>query len=437
MRPCLKRSIACLLIFSFLLNFNFAFFKKQEAFAARNWAQTTVEVIMVCGDGMLDLGEACDRGNASEGKPPVFGGATCQTYGYEEGNLICANDCMSIITSNCNTCGNDIKEGREDCDISDYGASSSCQSLGYVGGNLYCTVNCLLNINDCQSIPLDENENIGSTGGGSSGGGRFPPGVAGSSGGGGSGNLPGAGQESPLGQTRLVVKGKAYPSSEVNILKDGAAFNQVTAKDTADFEFSTTDISAGVYTFEVWAKNKEGIKSTSYTITFRVMGGAVTTISGVYLAPSLSVDRDKVKQGEEIKFMGQTVPNADVYISVHSNGEVIKQTTSDNIGVYLLPFNTAQIENEQFHIAKSLFQAQESGNTIRSGYSQSVSFYVGAAGGKGKCAGADLNGDNRVNLVDFSILLYNWGSASDCADQNKDGKINLTDFSIMMYYWTG
>ncbi|MCD4762343.1 hypothetical protein K8R32_05300, partial [bacterium] len=55
----------------------------------------------------------------------------------------------------------------------------------------------------------------------------------------------------------------------------------------------------------------------------------------------------------------------------------------------------------------------------------------------GECQGADLNKDGRVNITDFSILLYYWSTDDACADQNSDGNVDLTDFSIMMFYWTG
>jgi len=42
-----------------------------------------------------------------------------------------------------------------------------------------------------------------------------------------------------------------------------------------------------------------------------------------------------------------------------------------------------------------------------------------------------------VNITDFSILLYWWGTDNACADQNHNGTVDLIDFSIMMYYWTG
>jgi len=56
----------------------------------------------------------------------------------------------------------------------------------------------------------------------------------------------------------------------------------------------------------------------------------------------------------------------------------------------------------------------------------------------------DLNDDNRVNLIDFSIAAY-WYyrpfnqdfRLKEAERLNGDGKIDLVDFSIMAYYWTG
>ena len=50
----------------------------------------------------------------------------------------------------------------------------------------------------------------------------------------------------------------------------------------------------------------------------------------------------------------------------------------------------------------------------------------------------DLNQDRRVNLMDFSIMLYRWGSDNCEADLNKDGVVNFFDFSILLAAtWTG
>ena len=55
------------------------------------------------------------------------------------------------------------------------------------------------------------------------------------------------------------------------------------------------------------------------------------------------------------------------------------------------------------------------------------------------CNGADFNHDNKVNSVDFSILLAFWQKLppykNPCVDINKDNKVNSVDFSILLYQW--
>ncbi len=57
----------------------------------------------------------------------------------------------------------------------------------------------------------------------------------------------------------------------------------------------------------------------------------------------------------------------------------------------------------------------------------------------GSCSGADFNADNKVNSVDFSILLAFWQKQppfkNPCVDINKDNKVNSVDFSILLYQW--
>lgn len=52
---------------------------------------------------------------------------------------------------------------------------------------------------------------------------------------------------------------------------------------------------------------------------------------------------------------------------------------------------------------------------------------------------ADLNGDSRVNLIDYFILI-DWFERSDFpaeVDLDADGKLDVQDLSILMHHWTG
>ncbi|MES3031705.1 MAG: dockerin type I domain-containing protein [Patescibacteria group bacterium] len=52
---------------------------------------------------------------------------------------------------------------------------------------------------------------------------------------------------------------------------------------------------------------------------------------------------------------------------------------------------------------------------------------------------ADSNCDDKINSIDFSILLYYWKSQppfkNNYVDINKDGKVDSIDFSILLYEW--
>ena len=52
------------------------------------------------------------------------------------------------------------------------------------------------------------------------------------------------------------------------------------------------------------------------------------------------------------------------------------------------------------------------------------------------CPG-DINGDNRVNLIDFSFLRRYWGKTGPDipADLNQDGQVNIRDFNVLRANW--
>lgn len=241
----------------------------------------------------------------------------------------------------------------------------------------------------------------------------------------------GGGAPSPT-VTKVVLKGKAYPGSSVTVLQDGKVVTTTTADSQANFKVEITDITAGIWTFGVWAEDKEGRKSIVFNFTTSVTSGMTTTISGIFLPPTIDLSRTVLQRGETLNILGQTAPESDVSVFVNSP-EIVEKTKAELDGTWFYPFDTIVLD-DGFHTTRAKATSPEG---LLSTFSQTLGFSIGKEI-VGLIKKADINNDGRVNLVDFSILLYNWGIPQNpAADLNTDGRVNLTDFSIMMYWWTG
>ncbi|MCX6737704.1 MAG: hypothetical protein NTX26_03170 [Candidatus Parcubacteria bacterium] len=261
------------------------------------------------------------------------------------------------------------------------------------------------------------------------------------SGGGGGGG--GGGYNPPPSQTKVIFEGRAYPLSKVSILKDGQLTVSTIAGPDAKFYVALEGLSSGNYLFAVYSEDSQGGRSALFTFPVFVTIGATTQIGGIFLSPTIDVNKTEVKKGEIIKIFGQTVPDSDVTVIVNSDSELYGKTKSDQAGAYLYNLDTLNIEIGD-HSAKS----RSSLDGDISSLSQTVGFKVGLKDilkQTFKCPPkADLNSDCHVNLIDFSIAAYWYKKPLSVSFKqiekntlNGDGKIDLVDFSIMAYYWTG
>ena len=238
----------------------------------------------------------------------------------------------------------------------------------------------------------------------------------------------------------MTLSGSAYPGGRVVVLKDGQVAVQTIAGPDANFNVTLSSLTGGSYTFSVYAEDSSGTRSLVFSFPVMVTVGATTLISGIFLSPTIDIDKTEVKQGDDLTIFGFSVPSTTVTIQVNSQ-PIFLNTSSTGNGSYLYTFDTSVL-NMGSHTTQS--KAVRS-NTI-SETSIVKSFTVGTenvyeqSSGSSTCVvRADLNGDCSVNLVDFSILAY-WYKRSGfpaAYDLNGDGKIDLVDFSIMAYYWTG
>lgn len=313
------------------------------------------------------------------------------------------------ITATVPGCGDGVIGSGEQCEGSNLGGSS-CSSLGFSVGSLSCTSACTFNTSQCTS---------GSSGGGGGGG--------------------GGAQSSPsIPETNVVFSGRAYPLSRVSILKDGQLVVTTITGSDGNFTVTVSNLSTGNYTFAVYGEDKNSIRSSLFTFPIYITSGVTTKIGGIFIAPTIAVDKSEVRRGDNIAIFGQSAPASEIIVSVNSEEEFFIKKVADASGAYLLNFDTSVLEMGQ-HQTKS--KAALSGEITAFG--KVIGFTVGTKNVLAQLPSVskkgDLNKDGRVNLVDFSITAYWYKRANPPAssDLNVDGKVDLVDFSIMAFNWTG
>jgi hypothetical protein len=311
---------------------------------------------------------------------------------------------INVTANVASVCGNNIRELSEQCDGTDLGGAT-CQSLGYISGTLSCQINCTFNVSACVS------------GGGGGGGGGYVP---------------------PVSITQVIFQGKAYPNSDVTLLKDAQIVASTVADQEANFKITLTGLTAGNYMFSMYSEDNQGYRSSLLTFALSITPNVTTEVSNIFIAPTIDVDKSQVKKGDNISIFGQSTPKSDISIVIHSDQEYYSKIQADKNGIYLYNFDSTPLDMGD-HYTKS--KAALDGNLTS--YSKAITFAVGNTNiyktASSKCPSVDLNNDCRVNLVDFSILAY-WNNRPNPPskyDFNHDGKVDLIDFSILAHYWTG
>jgi hypothetical protein len=256
------------------------------------------------------------------------------------------------------------------------------------------------------------------------------------------GGPPSGGGGPPPSSTGVNFSGRAYPRSTITLLKDAQVVTSTVADSNAKFQMSLTNVAAGNFIFSVYSEDSAGNRSSLLSFPVSVTAGATTNIGGIFISPTIDVDKSQVKQGDNIAIFGQSAPESKITITVNSNVELFLQAQSDAIGAYLYNLDTSPLELGA-HLTRS--KAAVAGEI--SDFGQTVGFAVGTQNipkqNASKCGPiGDLNCDGHVNLIDFSIMAY-WyqriplSGTGLKADLNHDNKVNLTDFSILASHWTG
>jgi hypothetical protein len=248
--------------------------------------------------------------------------------------------------------------------------------------------------------------------------------------------VPGGGDF--LKTSDVTISGKAYPSAKIYLLKDGKESVVISAASNGTWSAKLTGLERGTYTFGIYAIDSKSRKSATISSTVSVISGTGNTVTNIFLAPTVSAEKTSVDPGEPFILSGQGTPGSitELTFSKQASGAgdpIVATTTVDSNGLWNMDFPTKGLSKSGYEVkTRAIFT-----NGDGSGFGRLLSLGIGQDAAPDLAARSDMNNDGKVNIVDFSILLFSWGGNDANADINGNGKVDLADFSIMIFYWTG
>ncbi len=245
----------------------------------------------------------------------------------------------------------------------------------------------------------------------------------------------------------LSFSGKTSPGATVTLLKDSEIVGSVVSGSGGSFTITSSGDVGGSYQFGVYSTDSSGRRSVLVSLPLSVSAGATMDVTGIFIPPTLQLNKRGVLLGDTVEFSGSSVPGATVYIVFDDSTISIPRVIADAFGNYFFSYSTTELSLKTYTVS-----VQASMDNLVSGFGAPFTFRVGTVtvmntepvtDAIGESRG-DVNGDGRVDLVDFSIVAY-WYLRPlegdilqiEAKTLNADGVIDLVDLSIMAFYWTG
>jgi hypothetical protein len=310
-------------------------------------------------------------------------------------------------------CGDGFVESGESCDLTALNGQS-CSTLGFSGGMLSCSASCVFDTSACVLT----------------------------SGGGG-----GGGSHTNLAKSLVAFEGKTIPLGTITLLIDGVIAATTTADQVGQFAFQARNLPKGTYQFDLYGTDPNGVATASYSLRSTLSSKSVLKIDGIFLGPSLTSDMLEAAYGAPLRFSGYGVLNSRTILTLRDQyGHTTFYTASTTVqGAYAFTADTGMLQKGYYSISAQSFIGTSSSSPSRTIWvrigevNKPRSTEVAICPQRG-----DLNKDCKVNLTDFSILMfwYRQTLTGDFIQREKtllsgDGTADLVDFSIILFNWTG
>ncbi len=246
--------------------------------------------------------------------------------------------------------------------------------------------------------------------------------------------------ERPSGTTpqrRVIFSGQAYPGSTIDVLQkttlDALYFIPVPAEsktisDDGSFTISYIGLIGTDYFFALSVKDKDG--RSAGILAFSISPPQeenLFEVKDIVVPPTIGLEKSVIGKNDILKMTGYASPNNSVELEI--DGSKYKEVAVSQSGLWNIDVDTTYLASGD-HRVRVRQVAQDGKKT--SNFSPMRTFKLSQF----PTPKADLNSDGIVNISDWSIFLFRWGSDKEELksqnDLNHDGKIDIFDFSIFL-----
>jgi len=239
----------------------------------------------------------------------------------------------------------------------------------------------------------------------------------------------------PVGEavrpTTIIFSGKAFPGGKMFMVDKDIRYEKTVSQDTitnddGTFYTSFIGILQGPHSFSLIIKDKEGRGSQTKFFNINTLVQDFV-VKDLIIAPTVALVAYSVTRGTATVVKGYTTPQSGVVAEI--DGIIKKEAQAGQDGAYKLTIDTGPLEfgSHQMRLKQTLV-----GGKGESDYSPLKNFIVSRV----LLPKADFNDDGAVDIRDWSIFLFHWGSKDMekrmKIDLNNDGKIDISDFSIFV-----
>lgn len=152
---------------------------------------------------------------------------------------------------------------------------------------------------------------------------------------------------------------------------------------------------------------------------------------GVFAA-SIELDNPEVDAAERTVVLSGTVedPAANQQVTIvvlKSSASLSNMTDSDIVYLNQIPVGEGNTFTDSFAIAADkgdMFTAYIGGTEVATVTSKLINL--------GDAKPGDLNGDGKVSMEDYNLVIANYGQKSSEGDANGDGEVTLIDYNIVI-----